>query len=50
MGAPAYMKEFLVDGEALPATNRVRPCRDGSGGKVAKCVGKALLLPEDMKH
>ena len=50
MGAPAYMKKFLVDGEALPTTNRVRPWRDGSDGKVAECVGKALLLPEDMKH
>ena len=50
MGALAYMKAFLVDGEALPATDRVRPWRDGRGGKVAECVGKALLLPEDMKH
>ena len=50
MGAPTYMKAFLVDGEALPATDRVRPWRDGRGGKVAECVGKALLLPEDMKH
>ena len=50
LGAPAYMKAFMVDGEVLPVTDRLRPWRDGRGGKVAKCVGKALLLPEDMKH
>lgn len=50
MDAPAYIKSFMVDGEALPTTDRVRPWRDGHGGKVAKCVGKALLLPDDMKH
>lgn len=48
--APAYIKAFMVDGEALPATDRVRPWREGGGGKVAECVGKALLLPKDIKH
>nr|POE73926.1 hypothetical protein CFP56_59378 [Quercus suber] len=50
VGAPAYIMVFVLDGEALPAIDRVRPWRDGRGGKVAECVGKALLLPEDMKH
>ena len=50
IGALAYIKAFMVDEEVLPATNRVRPWRESRGGKVAECVGKALLLPEDMKH
>ena len=50
LGAPAYMKAFMVDGEVLLAIDRERPWRDGRGGKVVECVGKALLLPEDMKH
>ena len=49
-GAPAYTKVFMVDGEVLPSMDRVRPWRDGRGGKIAKCVGKALLLLEDIKH
>lgn len=40
----------MVDGEALPAIDMVRPLRDGHGGKVDECVGKDLLLFEDMKH
>ena len=40
----------MVDEEALLAMDRVRPWREGRGGKVPECVGKALLLPEDMKH
>ena len=40
----------MVDKEALSAINRVRPLREGRGAKVAKCVGKALLLPEDMLY
>ena len=48
--ALAYIKAFIVDKEALPAMNKVRPWRNGRGGKVAECIGKALLLPEDMKH
>ena len=50
MDAPTYIKAFMVEGEALPATDKVRPWRDGRGGKVTKCVGKALLLPENMKY
>ncbi|KAL0010636.1 hypothetical protein SO802_005744 [Lithocarpus litseifolius] len=49
-GAPTYIKVFMVEGEVLPATNKVRPWKDGRGGKVAEFVRKALLLPEDMKH
>ena len=50
MGAPAFIKAFMVDEEALPAMDRVRPWREGRGGKVVECVSKALLLLEDMKH
>lgn len=50
MGAPAYVKAFMVDGEPLPATNRVKPWREGCRGKVADCVDQALLLPKDMNH
>ncbi|XP_050283530.1 uncharacterized protein LOC126723780 [Quercus robur] len=49
-GASTYVKAFMVDEEQLPATDRVRPWREGHGGKVAECVGKALLFPEDMNH
>lgn len=50
LGAPTYIKTFMVDREVLPATDRVRPWKNECGGKVAECVRKALLLPEDMKH
>ena len=49
-GAPTYTYTFSVDGVPLPATDKVRPWRKGCGGKVAKSVGEALLLPKDMKH
>nr|POE66783.1 hypothetical protein CFP56_68838 [Quercus suber] len=47
---PAYTHSFTMDGVPLLATNRVRPWREGRGGKVAKSVGEALLLPKDIKH
>lgn len=50
VGAPAYTHSFTVDGVPFLAIDRVRPWRKGCGGKVAESVGKALLLPEDMKH
>ena len=50
MGAPAYIRTFLVDGEPLPATDRVRPWREGCKGHVSECVSSALLLPKDMNH
>lgn len=37
----------MVDRESLPITDRVRPWREGHGGCVAKCMGKAFFLPED---
>ena len=40
----------MVDGEPLPVTKRARPWREGCEGHVAECVGKALLLPEDVRH
>ena len=49
-GAPTYTYTFSVDGVPLPATDKVRPWRKGCGGKVAKSVGEALLLPKDLKH
>lgn len=50
LGALAYIRAFKVDGEPLPVTKRARPWRDVREGHVAECVGKALLLPEDMRH
>ena len=50
LGAPAYIKAFMVDREPFPATNKVRPWRDSYGGRVAKCMGKELFLPKDMNH
>nr|POF09862.1 hypothetical protein CFP56_74742 [Quercus suber] len=50
VGDPAYMHSFTVDGVPLPATDRVRPWREGRKGKVAKSMGEALPLPKDMKH
>ena len=41
-----YVRAFLLDGQPLSTTERVRPWR----GHVAKCVGKALLLLEDMRN
>ena len=49
-GALTYTYTFSVDEAPLPVTDKVRPWRKGCGGKVAKSVGEALLLPEDMKH
>lgn len=49
-GATANIKAFMVDGEPLPTTDRVKPWREGHRGKVAKCVGKTLLFPKDMNH
>ena len=48
--APAYTHSFSVDGVPLLATDRVRPWREGYGGKDAESVGKTVLLPEDIKH
>lgn len=48
--APVYTHSFTMDGVPLPTIDRVRPWRKGYKGKVAESVGKALLLPEDMKH
>lgn len=39
-----------MDGVPLLATDRVRPWKEGRGGKVADCVGKAVLLPKDINH
>ena len=50
VGAVAYTHSFTMDGVPLPTIDRVKPWRKGCGGKVAESVGKALLLPEDMKH
>lgn len=33
--ALAYIKAFIVDGEPLPATDKVRPWREGRGDKIA---------------
>jgi len=49
-GAPVYTHFFPMDGVPLLATDRVRPRREGCGGKVAESVVEALLFPEDMKH
>ncbi|XP_050290241.1 uncharacterized protein LOC126728471 [Quercus robur] len=49
-GAPTYTYSFSVDRVPLPVIDRVRPWREGHGGKVTESVGKAFLLPEDMKH
>ena len=43
VNAPTYVKTFIVDGEVVSATDRVRSWREG-------CVGKALLLQDDMNH
>nr|POE45195.1 hypothetical protein CFP56_25329 [Quercus suber] len=45
--ALAYIRAFMVDGEPLPTTNRVRPWREG---RVAEYIGKALFLLELMNH
>ena len=50
MSASTYIKAFMVDGKALPTSDRVKPWREGHEGKIVECVGKALLLPKDMKH
>nr|POF06792.1 hypothetical protein CFP56_73289 [Quercus suber] len=50
VGAPVYTYSFIVDGVPLPAADRARSWKEGCGGKVAKSVGEALLLPKDMKH
>ena len=41
-----YARAFLLDGQPLSATERVRPWK----GHVAECVGTALLLPKDMRN
>ena len=40
----------MVDRVPLPMTDRVKPWREGHGGKVAESVGEALLLLVDMNH
>lgn len=50
IGVPSYVHTFMVDEVPLPAMDRVRPWREGRGGKVAESVGEALLLPTDMNH
>lgn len=50
IGASTYIKVFMVDGSLF-----LPPIDLGLGwkvveGKVAECVGKALLLPKDMGH
>ena len=50
VGTPAYTYSFTVDGVPLLATDKVKPRREGRGGKVAKSIGEGLLLLEDMKH
>ena len=40
----------MVDRVPLPMTDRVKPWREGCGGKVAESDGEALLLPTDMNH
>ena len=50
IGVPSYIHTFMVDEVPLPAMDRVRPWREGRGGKVAESVGEALLLPTDMNH
>lgn len=50
MGAPPYTYSFTMDGVPLSTTNRVSKWKEGRGGKVAKSVREALLLPKDMKH
>ena len=40
----------MVDRVPLPMTDRVKPWREGCGGKVVESDGEALLLPTDMNH
>ena len=40
-----YSCEFMPKGALLPFTEGVRPCAYEYKGEVAKCMGKALLLP-----
>lgn len=44
-----YMWAFVIDGEPLYASRRVRPWRNNHKGHVADCVGKDLLLLADME-
>ena len=44
-----YVRAFMLDGQPLLTFERVRPWRNNLRGCVADCVGKALILPEDMK-
>lgn len=48
--ALAYIRDFMVDGEPFPTTDRVRPWREGYEGHVVECVGKELLLTKDINH
>lgn len=41
-----YARAFLLDGQYFSATKRVRPWR----GHMAECMGKALLLSEEMRN
>lgn len=40
-----YSCEFMLKGALLPFTEGVRPWAYEYEGEVAKCMGKALLLP-----
>ena len=39
-----------MEGAPLPSNEGVKPWSDRHGGKVADCVGKALLLPTNMEN
>ena len=40
----------MVEGVPLPTNERARPWREGHRGGVVECIGKALLLPKDMRN
>ena len=50
IGVPTYIRTFLVEREQLPATNRVRPWREGCESHVSQCISNAFLLPKYMNH
>lgn len=44
-----YVRAFILDRQPLSTFERIRPWRNNLGGRMADCIGKALLLLEDEK-
>ena len=44
LGAPVYIRVFMVDEEPLPVTEMARPWREGHEGHVAKCGGRLCFF------